>query len=73
MFKPEDYELPLQKAFQLSVINSDIDKCDDIDLLKKQLKESVRLAMNYQQLLTVSVKELITKDMTNWFQETDNI
>ena len=73
MFKPEDYELPLQKAFQLNVIYKDIDKCEDIKLLKEQLKEAVRLSMNYQQLLTVSVKGLITQELKDWSTETDKL
>ncbi len=73
MFKPEDYELPLQKAFQLNVIYKDIDKCEDIKLLKEQLKEAVRLSMSYQQLLTVSVKGLITQELKDWSTETDKL
>jgi len=73
MFKPEDYELPLQKAFQLNVINKDIDNCDDIDLLKKHLKESIKLSMSYQQLLTVSVQGMILHDLNNWSTETDKL
>ncbi len=73
MFKPEDYELPLQKAFQLNVIYKDIDKCEDIKLLKEQLKEAIRLSMSYQQLLTVSVKGLITQELKDWSTETDKL
>ena len=73
MFQPEDYELPLQKAFQLNVIYNDIDKCTDVELLQKQLKEAVRLSMSYQQLLTVSVKGLITQELKDWSAETDKL
>ena len=73
MFQPEDYELPLQKAFQLNVIYNDIDKCTDVELLQKQLKEAVRLSMSYQQLLTVSVKGLITQELNDWSAETDKL
>ena len=73
MFKPEDYELPLQKSFQLNIINKDIDNCNDIDVLKQSLKDSIRLYMNYQQLLTVSVKGMIMQDLNNWSTETDKL
>tara|TARA_B100001094_G_scaffold332364_1_gene404109 strand:- start:294 stop:515 length:222 start_codon:yes stop_codon:yes gene_type:complete len=73
MFKPEDYELPLQKSFQLNIINKDIDNCNDIDVLKQSLKDSIRLYMNYQQLLTVSVKGMIMQDLKDWSTETDKL
>ena len=73
MFKPEDYELPLQKSFQLNIINKDIDNCNDIDVLKRSLKDSIRLYMNYQQLLTVSVKGMIMQDLKDWSTETDKL
>jgi len=73
MFEPKDYELPLQKAFQLNVINKEIDGCNDIELLKNNLKDSVRLSMSYQHLLTVSVKELITKELKDWSIEKDKL
>ena len=73
MFKPEDYELPLQKSFQLNIINKDIDNCNDIDVLKQSLKDSIRLYMSYQQLLTVSVKGMIMQDLNNWSTETDKL
>lgn len=66
MFKPEDFELSLETLLKLRVVNDDIDKCSDIEALKKQLKDSVKLLMNYQQIVQTMIKEQITKDLTDF-------
>ena len=66
MFKPEDFELSLETQLKLRVVNDDIDKCSDINALKEQLKGSVKLLMNYQQIVSTMIKEQITKDLTDF-------
>jgi hypothetical protein len=66
MFKPEDFELSLETQLKLRVVNDDIDKCTDINALKEQLKGSVKLLMNYQQIVSTMIKEQITKDLTDF-------
>ena len=66
MFKPEDFELTLETQLKLRVVNDDIDKCDDINALKEQLKGSIKLLMNYQQIVQTMIKEQITKDLTDF-------
>ena len=71
MFKPEDFQLSLETQLKLRVVNDDIDKCDDIHSLKEQLKGSVRLLMNYQQIINTVIKEQITRDLTDFGIEID--
>ena len=66
MFKPEDFQLSLETQLKLRVVNDDIDKCDDINSLKEQLKNSVKLLMNYQQIINTVIKEQITRDLTDF-------
>ena len=66
MFKPEDFQLSLEALLKLRVVNDDIDKCTDVEALKEQLKNSVRLLMNYQQIIQSVLKEQITKDLTDF-------
>ena len=66
MFKPEDFQLSLETQLKLRVVNDDIDKCDDINSLKAQLKNSVKLLMNYQQIINTVIKEQITRDLTDF-------
>ena len=73
MFKPEDFQLSLETQLKLRVVNDDIDKCDDINSLKEQLKNSVKLLMNYQQIINTVIKEQITRDLTDFGIDIENI
>lgn len=66
MFKPQDFELTLESQLKLRVVNDDIDKCDDIQALRDNLKGATKLLMNYQQIIHAMVKEQITKDLTDF-------
>tara|TARA_R100000406_G_C3096996_1_gene120976 strand:- start:316 stop:543 length:228 start_codon:yes stop_codon:yes gene_type:complete len=57
MFKPEDFELPLEKVLKLRVITDEIDNCTDINVLKESLKQISKLLMTYQHLLSAVLKE----------------
>lgn len=73
MFKQSDFDLPLEMSLKLRVICDEIDNCDNKDELKKQLKDAVRLAMSYQNLLALTVKEVIANDVEKWFADIDKI
>ena len=66
MFKPEDFELPLEQKLKLRVVNDDIDKCTDIEAPRENLKASTKLLMNYQRIIHAMVKEQIEKDLTDF-------
>ena len=69
MFKPEDYELPLEKVLSLRVINDDIESCSDIKVLKNSLKDTTRLLMTYQHLLGTVLKDQILSNLTRMIEE----
>tara|TARA_B100001173_G_C15906463_1_gene512229 strand:- start:369 stop:599 length:231 start_codon:yes stop_codon:yes gene_type:complete len=69
MFKPEDYELPLEKVLTLRVINDDIESCRDIKVLKNSLKDTTRLLMTYQHLLGTVLKDQILSNLTKMIEE----
>jgi hypothetical protein len=69
MFKPEDYELPLEKVLSLRVINDDIESCKEVKVLQNSLKDTSRLLMTYQHLLAVVLKEQILSNLTNMLEE----
>ncbi|MAR09537.1 MAG: hypothetical protein CL681_06145 [Blastopirellula sp.] len=73
MFKESDFNLPLEMEFKRSIINSEIDQCNNIDELRSQLKDAVRLAMSYQNLLGKTLTELITSDIEKWIEEASKI
>lgn len=65
MFKPEDFELPLEKVLKLRVITDEIDSCTDIDVLKESLKQISKLLMTYQHLLSAVLKEQLMMNLGN--------
>jgi DNA-directed RNA polymerase subunit L len=64
MFKPEDFELPLEKVLKLRVITDEVDECTDIEVLKRSLKEVSKLLMTYQHLLNAVLKEQIEANLS---------
>ena len=69
MFKPEDYELPLEKVLSLRVINDDIESCKDVKVLQNSLKDTSRLLLTYQHLLGVVLKDQILSNLTKMLEE----
>tara|TARA_B100001094_G_scaffold275097_1_gene282458 strand:- start:1513 stop:1737 length:225 start_codon:yes stop_codon:yes gene_type:complete len=69
MFKPEDYELPLEKVLSLRVINDDIESCRDVKVLQNSLKDTSRLLLTYQHLLGAVLKEQILSNLPNMLEE----
>jgi len=57
MFKPDDFELPLEKVLKLRVITDEVDECTDVEVLRRSLKEVSKLLMKYQHLLSAVLKE----------------
>lgn len=66
MFNKEDFDIPLEGQLRLRVIADEINECDDIEELRKQLIVSARLVMQYQNILNRLLKEQITKDLTDF-------
>ena len=66
MFKPEDFQLSLEAQLKLRVVNDDIDKCTDVNVLRDNLKSSTKLLMNYQQIINRVMAEMITKDLQDY-------
>jgi hypothetical protein len=62
MFEPSDFEISIEKELRLRMVNDEINHCDDIDELRKQLINVTRLFTQYQHLLEVAVKQLMVQD-----------
>ncbi len=62
MFKPTDFEISMEKELRLRMVNDEINHCDNIDELRKQLINVTRLFTQYQHLLEVAVKQLLVQD-----------
>ena len=77
MFKPEEFELPLEKQLRIRVIDKEIDECTDIDALRENLKQCAASLMKYQHLLSVTLRKQIENDLNQWadkiVEETTNL
>lgn len=68
MFNKDDFDLPLESQLRLRVINDEIDKAKDVQAIKDNLKQTSKLIMFYQHLLSRLAKDMITKDMNDWLK-----
>ena len=62
MFNEEDFQISMEKELRLRMVNDEINHCDDIDELRKQLINVTRLFTQYQHLLEIAVKQLMVQD-----------
>ena len=63
MFSKEDFEISMEKELRLRMVNDEINHCDNIDELRKQLINVTRLFTQYQHLLEIAVKQLMVQDI----------
>lgn len=63
MFKPEDFELPLEKQLRLRVIDKEVDECNDRDSLKENLKSCAYTLMRYQHILAQITKRQLAEEL----------
>ena len=62
MFKEEDFNISMEKELRLRMVNDEINHCDNVEELRKQLINVTRLFTQYQHLLEIAVKQLIVQD-----------
>ena len=65
MFAKKDFEISMEKELRLRMVNDEINHCDDIDELRKQLINVTRLFTQYQHLLEVAVKQLMVQSISD--------
>ena len=63
MFTEDDFKISMEKELRLRMVNDEINHCDDIDELRKQLINVTRLFTQYQHLLEVAVKQLVVQSV----------
>ena len=62
MFKEDDFKISMEKELRLRMVNDEINHCDNVEELRKQLINVTRLFTQYQHLLEIAVKQLIVQD-----------
>lgn len=67
MLEPEDFELPLEKQLRLQVIKTEIQECNDIEVLKRHLCTCAESLMRYQQVAAKLAEKNLHAAMDNIF------
>jgi hypothetical protein len=62
MFSKEDFQISMEKELRLRMVNDEINHCDNVEELRKQLINVTRLFTQYQHLLEIAVKQLMVQD-----------
>ena len=62
MFEPDDFKISMEKELRLRMVNDEINHCDNVEELRKQLINVTRLFTQYQHLLEIAVKQLMVQD-----------
>ena len=62
MFNEEDFKISMEKELRLRMVNDEINHCDNVEELRKQLINVTRLFTQYQHLLEIAVKQLMVQD-----------
>ena len=68
MFDENDFKISMEKELRLRMINDEINHCNDVPELRKQLIHVTRLFTQYQHLLEVAVKRLIVNDLKKYME-----
>ena len=69
IFSPEDFDLPMEKKLRMRVIADEIEKCDNVEEIKKQLVTCAESLMRYQHLLAVVLEDSLKKELERMLPE----
>ena len=59
MFKPEDFQLSVEKQLKLRVIKDEVTECRDVEALQTNLLAVAEQLMKHQQLLDATLRQLL--------------
>ena len=59
MFKPDDFQLPMEKQLKLRVIKDEVKECRDVEALQTNLMAVAEQLMKHQQLLDATLRQLL--------------
>ena len=59
MFRPEDFQLSVEKQLKLRVITDEVKECQDVEALQTNLLAVAEQLMKHQQLLDATLRQLL--------------
>ena len=63
MFKPEDFQLSVEKQLKLRVIKDEVKECRDVEALQTNLLAVAEQLMKHQQLLDATLRQLLDAEL----------
>ena len=63
MFKPEDFQLSVEKQLKLRVIKDEVTECRDVEALQTNLMAVAEQLMKHQQLLDATLRQLLNIEL----------
>ena len=63
MFKPEDFQLSVEKQLKLRVIKDEVSECRDVEALQTNLLAVAEQLMKHQQLLDATLRQLLDNEL----------
>jgi len=63
MFEEEDFKVPLEKQLKMRLVYDEIDKCENVEVLRENLKACAEQLMKYQHLLAVTLGKQLEAEM----------
>ena len=73
MLTPEHFEIPLEKQLKMRLVYDDIERCNDIKVLKESLRQVSDQLMKYQHLLGKLLEEQLLSELEKWDIEATKI
>ena len=73
MFKPSDFEIPLEKQLKLRLVIDEVDECSDVEALRTNLKACAESLLRYQHLLGKVLEQQLINELENWNEEVSKI
>jgi len=73
MLKPDDFQIPLEKQLKMRLVYDDIERCNDIKVLKESLRQVSEQLMKYQHLLGKVLEEQLLSELEKWDIEATKI
>ena len=73
MFKPEDFQIPLEKQLKLRLVIDEVDQCSDVETLRVNLKACAESLLRYQHLLGKVLEQQLINDLENWNEDISKI
>ena len=63
MFRPEDFQLTMEKQLKLRVIKDEVSECRDVEALQTNLMAVAEQLMKHQQLLDATLRQLLDMEL----------